>query len=177
MKPSPRETEPPNDGSASTEHLAEISALAAVIWRAHYPGIITPAQIDYMLARMYDVDTMLRCELDERRGVVPRAGRWRHCAASPPSAPGADFATEFKLHKLYVHPRLATPRTRQRAAEGVRVRRPRPRRDHAHAERQQAQRNVALAAYRRRGFAIRESIVVDIGGGFVMDDYVMVKRL
>ena len=38
------------------EHLAEISVLAALIWRAHYPGIITPAQIDYMLARSYDVD-------------------------------------------------------------------------------------------------------------------------
>jgi ribosomal protein S18 acetylase RimI-like enzyme len=35
----------------------------------------------------------------------------------------------------------------------------------------------AIKLYRRAGFAVREEIVVDIGGGFVMDDYVMEKRL
>ena len=32
--------------------------LAGVIWRAHYPGIITPAQIDYMLERGYALDVL-----------------------------------------------------------------------------------------------------------------------
>jgi hypothetical protein len=31
----------------------------------------------------------------------------------------------------------------------------------------------AIAAYAKHGFAIVESVVKDIGGGFVMDDYVM----
>ena len=35
----------------------------------------------------------------------------------------------------------------------------------------------AIAAYRRNGFVIAESVVTDIGGGFVMDDYVMAKNL
>jgi GNAT superfamily N-acetyltransferase len=35
----------------------------------------------------------------------------------------------------------------------------------------------AIAAYLACGFATRESVVVDIGGGFVMDDYVMAKAL
>ena len=35
----------------------------------------------------------------------------------------------------------------------------------------------AIRAYEKSGFAIRESVVVDIGGGFVMDDYVMAKAL
>ncbi|HYH41412.1 MAG TPA: GNAT family N-acetyltransferase, partial [Burkholderiales bacterium] len=32
---------------------------------------------------------------------------------------------------------------------------------------------AAIAAYTKHGFGIRESVVKDIGGGFVMDDYVM----
>ena len=36
---------------------------------------------------------------------------------------------------------------------------------------------AAIAAYRRNGFAVREEVVVDIGGGFVMDDYVMALTL
>jgi ribosomal protein S18 acetylase RimI-like enzyme len=35
----------------------------------------------------------------------------------------------------------------------------------------------AIAAYQRNDFVIAESVVTDIGGGFVMDDYVMVKEL
>jgi len=35
----------------------------------------------------------------------------------------------------------------------------------------------AIAAYRKHGFAIRESAVTDIGSGFVMDDYVMAKEV
>ena len=43
---------------ATGEHLPAIAELAGVIWRACYPGIITPAQIDYMLARMYALDVL-----------------------------------------------------------------------------------------------------------------------
>ena len=35
----------------------------------------------------------------------------------------------------------------------------------------------AIAAYRACGFATRESVCVDIGGGYAMDDYVMAKPI
>jgi ribosomal protein S18 acetylase RimI-like enzyme len=35
----------------------------------------------------------------------------------------------------------------------------------------------AIAAYRRNGFSVAESVVTDIGRGFVMDDYVMARDL
>jgi len=35
----------------------------------------------------------------------------------------------------------------------------------------------AIASYRKHGFQVRESVVVDIGGGYVMDDFVMEKLL
>ena len=35
----------------------------------------------------------------------------------------------------------------------------------------------AIAAYRRNGFRVAASVVNDIGGGFVMDDFVMAKEL
>ena len=162
---------------AAAGQLAEISALAAVIWRAHYPDIITPAQIDYMLARMYDVD-VLRRELSE--GIAwfraPADGALRGFASVGPGENASGGATVFKLHKLYVHPdwqrhglgsallHECESAARARGATVLTL----------NVNKRNA---VALAAYRRRGFTLRESIVVDIGGGFVMDDYVMVKRL
>lgn len=158
---------------ARAEHLAEISALAAVIWRAHYPGIISPAQIDYMLARMYDVEVMRR-EIESGtawfRALVD--GTLRGFASVGPT----ETATEFKLHKLYIHPdwqrhglgsallQKCESAARARGATTLML----------NVNKRNA---VALAAYRQRGFTIRESIVADIGGGFVVDDYVMVKDI
>ncbi len=158
---------------ARAEHLAEISALAAVIWRAHYPGIITPAQIDYMLARSYAVDTMRR-ELENGvtwfRALVDGALR---CFAS---VGPTDLATEFKLHKLYVHP------DHQRQGLGTALLKECESTARAHGATTLMlnvnKRNAsAIAAYLKRGFTVRQSIVADLGGGFVMDDFVMAKRL
>jgi ribosomal protein S18 acetylase RimI-like enzyme len=35
----------------------------------------------------------------------------------------------------------------------------------------------AIAAYRKHGFDIRETSVKEIGGGFIMDDYIMAKSV
>jgi hypothetical protein len=35
----------------------------------------------------------------------------------------------------------------------------------------------AIAAYLKNGFTVLESVVKDIGGGFVMDDHIMVRRI
>ena len=35
----------------------------------------------------------------------------------------------------------------------------------------------AIAAYRKQGFAVRESVSVDIADGFVMHDFIMARSL
>jgi len=35
----------------------------------------------------------------------------------------------------------------------------------------------AIASYKKYGFVVRETIVDDIGHGFVMDDFIMEKKL
>ena len=156
---------------ARPEHLPEIAALAALIWRAHYPGIISSAQIEYMLARMYDVKLM-RDELME--GIcydrLLMQGELRGFA----SYGSAEVTGELKLHKLYVHPDF------QRQGLGARLL------EHVQSIAQARgfstlmlavnKRNTrAVAAYQKHGFTVREPVVADIGGGFVMDDYIMAK--
>ena len=36
---------------------------------------------------------------------------------------------------------------------------------------------LAISVYVRLGFSVRDTLVEDIGGGFVMDDYVMEKTI
>ena len=156
---------------ASPQHVDEIARLAGIVWRRHYPGIISSEQIEYMLARMYDLD-VLRREIGE--GIT-----YARLLADDELAGFAAYGpagTEMKLHKLYIHPQ------RQRCGFGTALL--------GYVEKASSARGFrslmltvnkrnqrAIAAYRKAGFAIRESAVFDIGGGFVMDDYVMAKPL
>jgi GNAT superfamily N-acetyltransferase len=159
---------------ASEEHLPAISELAGVIWRACYPGIITNEQIDYMLARMYSLD-VLRDEIRSQGIRYERLlldGELAGFASyGPTSEPGV-----IKLHKLYLLPELhgrglgsllLQQVEREVRAGGVR-------RLMLSVNKRNAK---AIAAYQRNGFRIVESVVTDIGGGFVMDDYIMAKKL
>src|SRR5215831_2102842 len=86
---------------AAEPDLPDIAALARVVWRRHYPGIISPAQIEYMLRRMYDLDT-LRAEL--ANGIrFDRLLVDEVLVGFSSYGPGRAPETA-KLHKLYVHP-------------------------------------------------------------------------
>ena len=159
---------------ATEADLPVIAKLAGVIWRACYPYIITREQIDYMLARMYSL-AVLR---DEIRSQGIRYDQLRlddqpvgFISYGPTEKPGV-----MKLHKLYLLPewhgrglgsRLLQHAERETRAGGAR-------RLVLSVNKRNAK---AIAAYQRNGFVIADSVVTDIGNGFVMDDYLMAKDL
>jgi GNAT superfamily N-acetyltransferase len=169
----------PESGSAhvgvrpmTADDIADVATLAARVWWAHYPGIISDAQIEFMLRQRYDAAVLC--------GDLARDGVWwdllivdGRLAAFANSLLSGEPG-EMKLDKLYVDPQ------RQRGGLGGRLI------EHV-AERAVAKgcnrlvlavnkRNAkAISAYLKRGFRIGESVVKDIGNGFVMDDYIMVR--
>jgi ribosomal protein S18 acetylase RimI-like enzyme len=159
---------------ATDDDLGAVAALAGVVWRKHYPGIITPEQIEYMLARGYAHAALRRFLTEEGAGLDLAYVDARFAGfAGYHRGEGAD---ELKLDKLYVHPELQSLGVGRRLIEATEAA--------AHAQRRatiilNVNKNNAQAirAYARSGFAVREAVVVDIGGGFVMDDYIMAKRL
>jgi len=184
---------------AAEADLPAISELAGVIWRACYPGIIRPAQIDYMLARMYAVEVMgdeIRSQ-GIRYDLLSVDGKPAGFAAYGPTDLAALFSNElstvvgtprrgvrtalpavptFKLHKLYLKAELHGRGLGSRLLQHVEheVRRLGARRLILSVNKRNAK---AIAAYQRNGFAVVESVVTDIGNGFVMDDYVLAKDL
>jgi len=150
-----------------------IAALAREIWHAHYPGIISAAQIEYMLAQRYDPQ-VIRDELkrsdfwwDKLEVDKVMIGFSSYFLSSP---------EEMKLDKLYVK-----QDSQRQGYGGMLIERA------AAVARAQGCARLALAvnrnnrsaiaAYGKYGFVIRGTAVKDIGGGFVMDDYIMEKRL
>lgn len=152
--------------------VERLVALARAIWYAHYPAIIGVAQIEYMLAQRYRREVVLE-EL-RREGVW-----WDKLMIGGAMSGFASYFLgpvpgEMKLDKLYVH-----PRHQRRGHGGLMI---------AHAcdvaRRSGCARLVlavnknnssAIAAYRKHGFRVAGATITDIGGGFVMDDYIMDK--
>ncbi|HAM71027.1 MAG TPA: N-acetyltransferase [Verrucomicrobiales bacterium] len=168
------ETRPLIVQEAAPEDIPTLRGLAEKTWWSHYPGILSHDQIVYMLRRMYDparlreeMETGLSTYFLARLGTLPVG----FAAVGPTPLP-----EEFKLHKLYVHPgaqRRGIGRQLLHVVESM-------------ARAEGARRLIlcvnrgnagALAAYARYGFIRREEVNVDIGGGFRMEDYVMVREI
>jgi diamine N-acetyltransferase len=154
--------------------VESLCALAREIWLQHYPGIVTVRQIEYMLAQRYSPDA-IRAQLRDGTASWDKlevAGEL--CGFA--SCERGDDSRKMKLDKLYVH---QVYRGRGFGAALV---------DHvAFAARGEGRDTLYLQvnkynhgsveAYKRMGFAIIRSVKVDIGEGFVMDDYVMSRSL
>jgi GNAT superfamily N-acetyltransferase len=158
---------------AGAEHLPALGALAGVIWRACYTELISTAQIDFMLDWMY-APRKLGQELKEgtRFDRLLIANEFVGFASYGPHDP----AGTFKLHKLYLHP----------AWHGQGLGRFMLRHSEQNASALGASRmtlNVnkrncrAIRIYERNGYTIVDAATVSIGHGFVMDDFIMAKRL
>jgi len=154
---------------------ADVEALAALareIWFAHYPAIIGTAQIEYMLGQRYDAG-VVRAEL--RRDDL----WWDKLMVEGAMAGFASYflspaAGEMKLDKLYVH-----PRHQRRGYGGMMIARAcavaRARGCDRLALAVNKNNRSAIDAYLKHGFRVAEAVVKDIGNGFVMDDYILVK--
>lgn len=158
----------------AAQDVARLAALAREIWFAHYPAIISIAQIEYMLAERYDAGVVL--------AELRRDGTWwdKLMVAGALEGFASYFLTgvagEMKLDKLYVHPRL-----QRRGYGGMMIARAgeiaRSRGCSRLVLAVNKNNRDAIAAYLKHGFRIADAVVKDIGGGFVMDDYIMVKAL
>jgi diamine N-acetyltransferase len=155
--------------AASPADIPLLRQLAHEIWHAHYPGIISVEQVDYMLARMYGQATIAR---ELASGVT-----WEIIRADATPIGYLSFSLEWaesrvNLHKVYVAMAWQGQGVGQAALARIR--------DFAIAAGVAAvslyvnkRNDKAIRAYQRAGFRIAESVVNEFGGGFVMDDYRM----
>ena len=155
---------------AAPGDAALLRSLAERIWRESYAGVVSAEQMAYMIERMYSQETIAR-ELAE--GVCWELVRLDADAVGYHSITfGADGVA--KLNKLYLLPAHQGRGLGQEmlarvfalaAGRGAREVRLQVNKANLRAHR----------AYERFGFRRIEEAVFDIGGGYVMDDYIMAR--
>jgi ribosomal protein S18 acetylase RimI-like enzyme len=154
---------------AAPSDIPLLQILAREIWRAHFPGIISTAQIEFMLDRMYATET-IENEM--------QAGTWWELICEGANTVGFlsysydATAARLKLHKLYLQvDRHGQGLGRASLSHVMEIAAALGAREVSLYVNKKNQK--AIRAYERAGFIIAEAVIGDIGGGFVTDDYRM----
>lgn len=155
---------------AAKAEIPVIHALAVKIWRKHYPSIITNEQIEYMLGKMYSAEALLK-QIHEGHvfWIVYEHETPLGYLSYHSIGPG-----EYFLNKFYVDV------DRHRKGIGQQLF------DHAFFHLTDIRtirltvnrkNHIAINYYFKNGFTIEEVKDFDIGEGYEMNDFIMLKKV
>ena len=156
--------------TATTEDVNDIAQLADKIWKIHYPSIISMEQIEYMLKNMYSSKELLK---QMETGQVFTLVYLNNEPIGYVSISTKDNKNYF-LHKFYI---LVDEQKKGIGSELF---------DYILTQIQDAEtieltvnrkNHKAINFYFKNGFTINEIADFDIGNGYFMNDFVMIKRL
>lgn len=164
----------------TADRIATVAALAHEIWYEFYVPLIGRAQVDYMVARFQSA-AAIQAQIDQ--GYEYFLVR-REPASDPASSSPADIGycaiqeqpeRALFLSKFYLQHAARGSGTGRQCMEFI----------EGLARRRGLsllwltvnKGNPSVRAYERLGFRIAANLEMDIGGGFVMDDYRMEKAL
>lgn len=150
--------------------IRRLAELASSIWNEHFPPIIGQEQVDYMVCRFQSESAISKQIRNEgyQYYFIPCDGKNVGYFAIRPD-PDALFLSKIYILHDYRGRGLARVSFEFIEDQCLLLKLPRIR---LTVNRGNA-RTVDI--YRKIGFSIVRTQVVDIGGGFVMDDYVMEK--
>ncbi|KRT18186.1 acetyltransferase [Pedobacter ginsenosidimutans] len=154
---------------AKEEDIEIIRDIASATWPSTYLDIIGQEQIDYMLDKMYNKGELLKQFMEGHIFLIAEEGENQFGFAGY-SIIGHEERI-YKLHKLYVLPSahgkgvgkilINEVFNQVKDAGGIAL------------QLNVNKHNNAKDFYLKGGFTIKESVKLDIGEGYFMDDYVM----
>lgn len=154
---------------AKEEDIPTIQEIAHLTWPATYLSIIGQQQIDYMLDKMYNRGELLQQLMDGYIFLIAEENE-KNIGFASYSIIDHQKRT-YKLHKLYVLPDSHGKGVGKilinevfnlvKAANGTAL------------QLNVNKYNKSSDFYLKAGFKIKEAVLLDIGHGYFMDDYVM----
>ncbi|MBC7522998.1 MAG: GNAT family N-acetyltransferase [Flavobacterium sp.] len=153
---------------AKKEHLSIIKDLAFAIWPVAYAEILSKDQLDYMLDKFYSIpflenqmNTGQVFVLAEQDGIYSGFASYElNC-----------IDTKTKIHKLYVLPTTQGTGLGKKFVEYIKLES--QKNNNTGVFLNVNRFNTAVEFYKKQNFIISETVNIEIGNGFLMEDYVM----
>lgn len=152
------------------EAIPLIASMADSIWRAHYVEIIGEAQVDYMLRRMYAPETLSQNMADGQHFFLIRNGDSEakgFIAVSETPETRSGF-----IHKFYIANDTRGKGLGASAFADLLGRFPQVDVWRLYVNRANFK---SVNFYFKMGFRIERCVCTDIGDGYVMDDFLMIR--
>ena len=159
---------------ASTEDIPLIHQLGKKAFYPTYLPFISMAQVDYMFHKMYDDHALLQ-QMDERGDIFLIAFENETALGFASFQLNYDGQQTSKLHKLYVLPDIQ--------AKGIGKALLQTAEEQSRNAGQFSlllnvnRYNKAVDFYKHLGYTIHKTDDIDIGNGFFMNDYEMIKSI
>jgi ribosomal protein S18 acetylase RimI-like enzyme len=159
---------------ANNNQLDIVQDIAQKTWPIAYKDVISSTQIEYMLDMMYS-KSALEKQMQEKKHHFILAKKGSEILGFASYELDCDSIGKTKIHKLYVLP--------ETQGSGIGVKLVDFLSEKAKANNQSAvflnvnKYNSAQFFYKKIGFSITKEEVIDIGNGYIMDDFVMEKLL
>ena len=144
--------------------------IAHKAWPSAYETIISNSQIDFMLKMMYDIDTLSN-QIEQLNHQIFFLYSDNIPIGFISFEHGYNQTSSTKIHKLYLLPETKGKGYGKLLLDFVLKR--------VKEENLQSiilnvnKKNPSFHFYKKSGFEIMDEVVLDIGNGYVMDDYVM----
>lgn len=155
---------------ATTDDIPSIHSLAHQIWPSAFTGILTSAQIDYMLEWMYSPQSLKTQMKNGHRFLLLKNGD-KYCGYC-----AFEHQEQLtKLHKIYLLPEVqGTGFGRFLMQEVIKIAR---NKNQMTIQLNVNRYNKAVIFYKKAGFKIIREEDNDIGNGYFMNDYVMELKM
>ena len=153
--------------AADVNDIATIREIANITWPVAYGSYISKEQLDYMLDMMYSDNSLLEQMNKGHQFYIAE----QHNNPIGFASVSKEEDNSSKLNKLYVLP------TAQKTGAGKALLQKSIDYAISHAASclylQVNKQNNAQHFYSKHGFTVREASILEIGGGYIMDDYIM----
>ena len=152
----------------SRAEVAQLELFAAEIWREHYPSIIGPAKVEYMLQKFQTTEALMaQIKEDMQLFWINVKGEHAGYAAIKRQENTYLFVSKFYVHQRFRGMGIGKSAMKFLSAKAAEM--------HLDGLELTVNKNndSAISFYEALGFENILSQKVDIGGGFYMDDYVM----
>lgn len=158
---------------ATNSQLEIIQDLAKAIWPDAYGAILSQEQLEYMMEMMYSLDSL---ENQLKNNIVFLLAKEENDFIGFASYElNFQNSNKTKIHKLYILPTIQGKGVGKNLI--LHIQEIAKKNSNAALILNVNKYNKAKDFYLHNQFEIADSLVVDIGNGYVMDDFVMVKKI
>jgi ribosomal protein S18 acetylase RimI-like enzyme len=160
--------------SVTLDDIEVIRAIACESWKTAYSEILSQEQFDFMICKFYSAEALAASISASNQKFLLYLNDSKPLAFASYQINYPESG-QTKLHKLYVSPdgqgmgigKKLIEKIKEIATEN----------NSSSLILNVNKYNKALSFYEKIGFKILKPEVIDIGNGYVMDDYVMIQEL